>query len=412
MKSSYHVNIPNSLISIVSLWSTLGSSSDPAGKEGLAHLFEHLFLHRTKKLHSRIEVLRKIDGLGLFFNAFTGRNTVQYYFLQRSSEQELAYNLLLEGIEEFMADQASLDREKEIVYQEQLRFNSTPSLYVWKLADSSLWPTSQLKDSGLGTKESVEALSASDVDNLKSKLFSKSNTRFLTVSSKRISDEMENKLNVFTELPKTESGRTNTVGTPESHSRIICEYRSLDTVFVVISFPLPPLENIVQDKLILDFIKSYLASGWSSKLVERLRTESNYTYWVYGRVESFLEAGYFRISFSAKTKHVAESISIVIGEILQLCSEELSKEQLTHHKTAMKAHFLKNYIQPENMLSWYGWNFFLAKRAITIGEYLDSIDSIKPEQVRDSARKYLTIDKLHVALLGDISQEVVEPVIY
>ncbi|MEK7592202.1 MAG: hypothetical protein AAB508_02280 [Patescibacteria group bacterium] len=70
----------------------------------------------------------------------------------------------------------------------------------------------------------------------------------------------------------------------------------------------------------------------------------------------------------------------------------------------MKAHLLKHYIQPENMLWWYGWNIFLAHRVLTIGEHLDSIDSITSKEIVTCAQKYLSIKNVHVAALGSISE--------
>ena len=81
----------------------------------------------------------------------------------------------------------------------------------------------------------------------------------------------------------------------------------------------------------------------------------------------------------------------IVAEEIKLQFEEISEESLLHHKNAMKAHLLKHYIQPENMLWWYGWNIFLAHRVLTIGEHLDSIDSITSKEIVTCAQKYLSI---------------------
>lgn len=400
----YYINTPNDLISVISLWSSRGSSLDPRGKEGLSHYFEHLFLNKTTTLPNKIAVLRKIDGSGLFFNAYTRKNSVYYYFIQRAQDQEEAYKILIQGLQEFSVEEKDVNREREVILNEQNQHSANPAVYVWSLADKGLWPDSPLNGSGLGTKSSVNSITMDDILHYKELLFAKENIGFLTISSLKISPSIERELVKFTTSDTNSSESSEEYINPEHSKKIICEYRPSDSIFLSLSFPLPGLRRLIKDKLILDFVRNYLASGWSSKLIERLRLEKNYTYWVYGGIESFNEAGYFRISLSTTKKHIAEIINIVVDEIQKLQQEELDEELLIHHKNAMKAHLLKHYIQPENMLWWYGWNIFLANRVITIGDYLDSIDSITPSEVQSCAIKYLPIKNLHIAALGNISE--------
>lgn len=400
----YYIKTPNDLISVISLWSSRGSSLDPKGKEGLSHYFEHLFFNKTATLPNKIAVLRKIDGSGLFFNAYTRKNSVYYYFIQRAQDQEEAYKMLIQGLQEFSVDVKDVDREREVILNEQNQLAANPAVYVWSLADRGLWPNSPLSDSGLGTKSSLKSITIDDILLFKDFLFAKENIGFLTISSLKISSSLENELIKLTTSSTTPQTSSVDYMNTENSKKIICEHRPSNSVFLTISYPLPGLKDLMKDKLILDFIRNYLASGWSSKLIERLRLEKNYTYWVYGGIESFNEAGYFRISLSTTKKHIAEIISIVVEEIQKLQQEEMDEEQLIHHKNAMKAHLLKHYIQPENMLWWYGWNTFLANRVITIGDYFDSIGNITSSEVQMSALKYLPIRNLHVAALGNISE--------
>jgi predicted Zn-dependent peptidase len=398
----YYIKTPNDLNSVISMWSCRGSSLDPKGKEGLSHYFEHLFLNRTSTMPNKISVLRKIDGAGLFYNAYTRKNSVYYYFIQRARDQEEAYKIIIQGLEGFSVEENDIDREREIILNEQNQFTANPSVYVWSLADNGLWPNLPLSGSGLGTKVSLSSITKNDILLYKELLFAKENIGFLTISSLAISPGLEDKLIELTSHDKFIPETYPEFQKIEGSKKIICEYRSLDSIFLAISFPLPGIKLLMKDKLILDFIRNYLASGWSSRLIERLRLEKNYTYWVYGGVESFHEAGFFRISLSTTKKYLSEILSIVKEEILKLQQEELNDEVLVHHKNAMKAHLLKHYIQPENMLWWYGWNIFLGHNILTIGDYLDSIDNISSRKVQVSAQEYLPIKNLHIAAIGNV----------
>ncbi|OGZ27982.1 MAG: hypothetical protein A2427_01440 [Candidatus Nealsonbacteria bacterium RIFOXYC1_FULL_40_7] len=400
----YYIKTPNDLISVISLWSSRGSSLDPKGKEGLSHFFEHLFLNKTATMPNKIAALRKIDGAGLFFNAYTRKNSVYYYFIQRAQDQEEAYKILIQGLREFDVEEKDIYREREVIFNEQNQHVSNPAAYVWSLADKGLWRDSPLSGSGLGTKSSLSSITMEDILRYKEFLFAKENIGFLTISSLKVSPGLVQELVQLTTADESSPMSSGDYVNAGGSNKIICEYRPMDAVFLALSFPLPGLASLVKDKLVLDFIRNYLASGWSSRLIERLRLEKNYTYWVYGGIESFREAGYFRVSLSTQKKNIAEVVGIVVEEIEKLQQELLDSAQLLHHKNAMKAHLLKHYIQPENMLWWYGWNIFLAKRIITIGDYLDSIDTISSSEVLAAAQKYLSVNNLHIAALGSISE--------
>jgi len=399
----YYVKTPNDLISVISLWAYRGSSLDPKGKEGLSHFFEHLFLNKTSHLPNKIAVLRKIDGLGLFFNAYTRKNSVYYYFIQQADAQEDAYKILIDGLNEFSVDEESINKERDVILNEQNQFKANPAVYLWNLADRGLWPGSPLSDSGLGSNSSLYSITLNDIQKYKQLLFSPSNIGFLTISSLEISKSLEQQLVKLTTPKGEETEAPQSAYALGNAKQIVCENRPSDSVFIALSFPLPCLKDLLKDKLHLDFIRNYLASGWSSRLIERLRLEKNYTYWVYGGIESFNEAGFFRVSLSTSKKNISNVISIVSEEIEKIQQEKLDEQNLSHHKNAMKAHLLKHYIQPENMMWWYGWNIFLAHRVITIGDYLDSIDSIVSSDIQLVAQKYLQLDKMHIAALGNIS---------
>jgi len=398
----YFIKTPNNLMSVVSLWSSRGSSLDPEGKEGLSHYFEHLFFNKTRALPNKIAVLKHIDGMGIFFNAFTKKNFVYYYMIQEIKTQEKAYELLLQGLKDFDISENDIVRERDIIINEQNQFIDNPKLYIWNLADRGLWPRSPLADFGLGNKSSVYSIHREDVLRYKEILFSPENVGFLTISSSSISQQMEKTLLKFTSTHTSTNQPSEETMNFKDSNKLLCEYRPTETIFLTMSFPLPKMSRIIKDKIYLDYIRNYLASGWSSKLIERLRLEKNYIYWAFGGVECFNEAGYFRISFSTLKKNIRDTLDIVIEEIQKLQQEHLGDEELLHHKNAMKAHILKNYMELENMLWWYGWNIFTAHRQHTVGDYFEAIDKISSNDIQSISQKYLSIDRMHIAAIGNV----------
>jgi len=401
--NKYHfVKTQNSHISIASLWTSSGSSRDPSGKEGLTHLFEHLFLNHTKSLPNKKEVLRKIDSSGLFFNAYTHKNVIQYYFIQAPEKQELAYQMLISGINDFDVTQEVLDREKQTIQHEQNLFTTNPSFMAWQVADHDLWQKSLLAAPTLGTKESLDTITIKDVLTHKELLFSPEMVSFMTISPSDISNQLTSTLNELS-LGSAVKFESDALFCKQS-TQIICKHHSIETVFLVISFPLPKLSNLIHDQLGLNFIQSYLASGWSSRLIEKLRYEHNFTYWVTGSMRFFPEAGFFRITLSTDKKNIQDIIALIQLEIINLQTKELSASQLLDHKNAMKGHLIKRLSESENLLWWHGWNEIVTKQKYTINTYFRKIDNLSSTKILNTAIKYLSLENMHVVAFGNVSE--------
>jgi zinc protease len=98
-----------------------GSIEDPPGKEGLAHLVEHLMFSRTLDLAGRVVTIgTRIDELALFSNAFTRRDHTHYITvvpIQHLEEMFAIETVRMTG-GCVAIDQQTFEREREVVRNE------------------------------------------------------------------------------------------------------------------------------------------------------------------------------------------------------------------------------------------------------------------------------------------------------
>lgn len=98
-----------------------GSTADPAGKEGLAHLVEHLMFSRTIAIGATAITLgSRIDEIGLDHNAFTRWDHTHYWTLVPPRHLEEMFAIatvrMTGGCDAI--DQATFEREREVVRNE------------------------------------------------------------------------------------------------------------------------------------------------------------------------------------------------------------------------------------------------------------------------------------------------------
>ena len=401
----YFIEIPSNVFSMASLWVKSGYANDPVDKEGLTHFFEHLFLTRTSTFSNKIEALRAIDGSGLFYNAHTGKDLMYFYFLQQQDHLDQAFRYLIEGVQSFDVNESDITRERDVIIEEQKKHRANPAVYLWSLADRGLWPRSALGRSGLGSESSIASITRADILGFKEIVFNEHNLGFLALSPAQPEANLERLLqNLRVGSGLGPGSPLRQEPEPGDPTKVIAEYRPSETIFVAFSFLLPGIQAISSDKVALNFIRNYLASGWSSRLVERLRLGKNYTYWVYGGFDAYLQGSYLRFSLSADKRYLKEIMMIILEEIEALKADLISEDVFAKQVTATKAHIMKHYIQPEDMLWWYGSNIFSSSKFETLRESLTNLNELTREKVREVARTYLDEDNMCVAGLGDVQE--------
>jgi len=165
---------------LVSTVIDVGSSSDPVGKEGLAHFLEHLCF-RTKAPGFELSVRDRLRRMGAGgFNASTSDDITSYYALGPKSALvpllEIEAGRLVDPLagvtEEVFA------AEREIVRNElRMRTENTLAYRLYELSKSALFPEGhRYQRSGIGSHASLDAITLEDVKVFAAKHYIASNT--------------------------------------------------------------------------------------------------------------------------------------------------------------------------------------------------------------------------------------------
>ena len=143
-----------------------GSSDDPAGKEGMAHLIEHLCF---RAIHGdNPKVMDHLKQLGAVnFNASTGDDFTDYYTV--APKEALLPLLRIEALR--LLDpiagvtEKDLEIEREVVRNElRLRTETTVSNKIYELSKAMVFPEGHVYHrTGIGTHESLDSITLDDV---------------------------------------------------------------------------------------------------------------------------------------------------------------------------------------------------------------------------------------------------------
>ncbi len=143
----------------IGVWLTRGSRHETAEQSGIAHFVEHMLFKGTSTRTAE-DIAQAIDSIGGQLDAFTAKEYASYYIKVLDEHLPLAIDILADIVRNpaFTAD--DIEREKKVVVEEIKMVEDTPDDLVHELFTQGFWENHPLGRPILGTKESVESLTA------------------------------------------------------------------------------------------------------------------------------------------------------------------------------------------------------------------------------------------------------------
>lgn len=395
-----YVSAPLFPLSVASVWVRAGSRFDPIGKEGLSHFFEHLLMVKTETYPEKTKRLSLLDSKGIEYNAFTNYETACYYHIQTQTSLLDSLSLLLDGLNNTVFDSEDVERERAVILDESERNFSDPAQYLWQLSGQGLWPKSSLARNFFGDENSLKNISLEDVMDFKEKFYIPENTVFVVIgdetsfeSVKQLLEERYAGIEV-----KGQQRLEEVFSQPEKE--ILNERNHLKQITIGINYQLPSVDRGNLREIMSDFIRSYLASGWSSILIQKLRVETGLTYWVNGVLENFSDTGYMRFEFSVDQDKYEEACEIVQKEISKLVSGEIDAQALAATKSALELSLKRHYLDPKNLIWFYGWPFCLGRKAVSLDRYIRELSQLTYQDIVNFAKSIFRSENKSIALIG------------
>ena len=120
----------------------VGSREDPPGKAGIAHLVEHLMFQQRPDGPDTAPLMKSINQLTTFFNAYTNWDTTHYMMASRADQLDAL--LKIEAMRMFFRCQTisedEFQREREVVRNEIRQRTGTPDGRIWDLVLAEVYP--------------------------------------------------------------------------------------------------------------------------------------------------------------------------------------------------------------------------------------------------------------------------------
>src|SRR5690349_4050227 len=132
---------------------------------GISHLLEHMVFKGTERRSAR-ELALELEVRGGSLDAFTGRDATSYQAHVLDADLPLAVEILTDLVRRPLLRDSDLEPERNVILEEINGVLDTPDDLVFELHSAVLWPDHPYGYSILGTPETLDRMSAADLQTL------------------------------------------------------------------------------------------------------------------------------------------------------------------------------------------------------------------------------------------------------
>ncbi|MGI9035405.1 MAG: M16 family metallopeptidase, partial [Pyrinomonadaceae bacterium] len=177
----YSVRDNSSPTVAVQMWYNVGSKNDPAGRNGFAHLFEHLMFKSTKNLKSE-QIDRLTEDVGGNNNASTSDDVTNYFEVIPSNYLETLIWAEAERLSNLNVDDPNFKSERAVVEEEfGQSVLAQPYGRFYEYIQKLSYTTHPYKRTTIGTIEDLDTATIQDVQNFHSTFYRPDNANLIVV---------------------------------------------------------------------------------------------------------------------------------------------------------------------------------------------------------------------------------------
>ncbi len=313
------------------VWSTSGSRSDPAGREGITHFLEHMLFKGTPT-RSALQIGEAIDDIGGYVNGLTDREHLHLFARTGGEYAEKALGLLLDLLLESQCAEEEVAREKEVVLQEIAHVRDSAQDWVHELVPQTAWPDHPLGRPLMGTEASIREM---DPESLRRHLTDQVHVadHIVVTAVGRVDHER------IAALVEGRAGhlRTRPAGPGAGAQSFRAERTVLHRPGEQMHFCLvyPGIVRTDEARHTLAVLDTLLGGGNSSRLFQEIREKRGLAYSIGSYAQSYETAGLFVVSAGTPRESFQTVVDLVEREIERLQAEGPAEEEVARAKVQL-----------------------------------------------------------------------------
>jgi predicted Zn-dependent peptidase len=388
----------------IGVWLARGSRHEPIEQSGIAHFVEHMLFKGTAT-RSAEDIAQTIDSIGGQMDAFTAKEYASYYIKVLDEHLPLAVEILSDIIMRPAFAPGDLEREKKVVLEEIKMVEDTPDDLVHELFVERFWQNHPLGRPILGTKETVEALTADGLRRYFESVYTSPTLIIAVVGNIEHARARDLIGRFFDGLPSTSEPISD--APPQVVPNVLIRNKELEQSHVCLGTRSYQQDHA--DRYTSYVMNTVLGGSMSSRLFQNVREKRGLAYAVFSGLSAYRDAGSMTIYAGCANDAVDELIDVVIAELRRIKDEPLPESELRRAKDHLKGSLMLNLESTSSRMSHLARQEIYFDRHFGLDETLEGVEQVSTEDVQRVARDLFTDGALAATVLGAVNGLTLSP---
>ena len=392
------------------VWYKVGASYEHDGITGISHVLEHMMFKGTEK-HPAGEFSEIIAANGGDENAFTGQDYTAYYQKIANDRLELCLELEADRMRNLLLEEKEFVKEVEVVKEERrMRTDDKPTALTYERFNAIAYTNSPYRRPIVGWMEDLDTLTIEDARSWYETWYAPNNATLVVAGDVEAEEVFRLAKQYFGPLPVSKIPPTKPRREAKQYGtqRVTVEVPA-KIPYIIMGFKAPVYGQVEEDWEVyaLEVLAGVLDGGSSARLSKNLvrgqqiASSAGASYGMTGLHETL-----FVLSAVPNEKTAIEVLEFALREEVNTIKTKLPDNDELER---VKAQVVAAQVYKQDSTFYQAMEVGMLD---TIGlpwklkdEYVENILSVTAEQVQQVAIKYLTDERLTVAVLEPLPIE-------
>jgi predicted Zn-dependent peptidase len=378
---------------------------------GLPHFLEHMISTRSSKNRSDIDLVHEIDDLDISHNAETTPTNTCYMVSGDPSQFPKMFDILIDSYLNPKFDPKEISLEKDVLVEETRKRRDDPEEKLNLLLSNFLISSSNVVAE---TEEGIDNITRSDLVDYYNMFYYFKNVVIVFYGNFHMDTIKKQVKNVFSDLkfeqkfsPKFKSiPKLKLIWQNQSRPNIsIKRNEYMHQTYTYVTFPYENIDDIAYVEAAV--LMRILCLSAASRLYIQLRIKNGISYSVQGvNLEYITSTFAFIIYVVMNPESYLEGIEIILDEINKLRTKLIDEHDLSKAIDDAIDDFSNMTASNSSMANLLGSNVLEGKYYLFNTKNIrNRILDLTPEDLRNSAIKLFTKNRLNVITYGNLSYD-------
>lgn len=397
-------------VAVAMVWYNVGSADEPGGITGVSHALEHLMFKGTQKFPLGV-FSKTIAELGGEENAFTNTDYTTFFEKIAATKLAISFELEADRMQNLQFDPVEFGKEMKVIQEERrLRTDDNPQALTYERFLAAAHLASPYHHPVIGWMSDLLQMQVVDASAWYNQYYAPNNATLVVVGDVNAAAVRDLAQHYFGHLKsRTQPIRKLQTEPPVLGKKQVQVHAPAQTASIIIGYTVPSVKTATEDTnkdnnldpYALELIAGILDAGDSSRFNDRLvrgnhiASNIDAQYNLYSRYQTQFTV----FGIPAQSHTIDELRQGILAELERLQNEPISAAELSRIKIQVIAQktFERDSIFSQAMeiglleTIGLGWQ--------TAEHYAEMINSISPEQIQATAKRYFKENNLTEALL-------------